>query len=142
MFGSSIPGNGRARRALLLAGVAAFAMGCTSRDRPITPTDPGGGSAIPLITITEPGSDTVVSEGVTLVIVGEVQDDVGVDSIFFDIQGALFSLPPTNVDGKTVSFQFTLATTGLAGTVVTISVTAKDVDGNQGGPTRRLLSIQ
>ena len=141
MFGSPIPGNDRARRALLLAGVA-FAMGCTSRDRPITPTDPGGGSVIPLITITEPGSDTVVSEGVTLVIVGQVQDDVGVDSIFFDIQGALFNLPPTNVDGVTVSFQFVLATAGLAGTVVTISVTAKDVDGNQGGPTRRLLSIQ
>ena len=135
MFGSPIPGNDRARRALLLAGIAAFAMGCSSRERPITPTDPGGGSAIPLITITEPGSDTVV-------IIGEVQDDVGVDSIFFDLQGAPFNLPATNVDGETVSFQFTLATTGLAGTVVTISVTAKDIDGNQGGPTRRLLSIQ
>ncbi len=142
MFGRPIPGNNRARRALLLAGIAAFTMGCSSRERPTTPNDPGGGSVIPLITITEPGSDTVVSEGVTLVIVGEVQDDVGVDSIFFDIQGAPFNLPPTNVDGKTVSFQFPLGTAGLAGTVVTISVTAKDDDGNQGGPTRRLLSIQ
>ena len=142
MFGSPIPGKDRARRALLLAGIAAFTMGCSSRERPITPTDPGGGSVIPLITITEPGSDTVVSEGATLVIVGEVQDDVGVDSIFFDLQGAPFNLPATNVDGEMVSFQFTLATTGLAGTVVTISITAKDDDGNQGGPTRRLLSIQ
>ena len=141
MLGSPIPGNDRARRALL-AGIAVFALGCTSRDRPITPTDPGGGSVIPLITITEPGSDTVVSEGATLVIVGEVQDDVGVDSIFFDIQGASFNLPPTNVAGPTVSFQFVLPTTGLAGTVVTISITATDDDGNQGGPTRRLLSIQ
>jgi hypothetical protein len=142
MFGSPIPGNDRARRALLLAGIAAFAMGCSSRDRPITPTGPGGGSEVPLITITEPGSDTVVSEGVTLVIIGEVQDDVSVDSLFIGIQGAPFNLPPTNVDGETVLFQFTLATTGLAGTVVTISVTAKDEDGNLGGPTRRMLSIQ
>ena len=97
---------------------------------------------MPLVIIIDPGSDTVVSEGVTLVITGQVQDDVGVDSIFFDIQGATFSLPPTNVDGETVSFQVTLPTTGLAGTVVTLSVTAKDEDGNLGGPTRRVLSIQ
>ena len=96
----------------------------------------------PLITITEPGSDTVVSEGATVVIFGEAQDDVSVDSIFFSIQGAPFALPPTNVDGETVTFSFTVPTTGLAGTVLTISVTAKDEDGNQGGPTRRLLSIQ
>lgn len=142
MFGSPIPGNDRARRALLLAGIAAFAIGCSGRDRPITPTGPGGGPVAPLITITEPGSDTVVSEGVTLVIVGEVQDDVNVDSIFFSLQGAPFNLLPANVDGELVSFQFTLPTAGLAGTVVTISVTAKDDDGNRGGPTRRLLSIQ
>ncbi len=142
MFGSPFPGNDHARRALLLAGIAAFAVGCSGRDRPITPTGPGNGSVVPLITITEPGSDTVVTEGATLVIIGEVQDDVNVDSIFFSIRGAPFNLPPTNVDGETVLFQFTLPTTGLAGTVVTISVTAKDDDGNQGGPTRRLLSIQ
>lgn len=117
-------------------------MGCSGRDRPITPTAPGGGAVIPLITITQPGSDTVVTEGATLVIVGEAQDDVGVDSLFFDIQGAPFSLPATNVDGEMVGFSFPLPTVGLAGTVLTISVTAKDEDGNQGGPTRRLLSIQ
>ena len=132
----------RARRALLLTGIAAFAVGCSGRDRPITPTGPGGGEVIPLIIITQPGSDTVISEGTTVVIIGEALDDVGVDSIFFDIQGAPFALPPTNVDGETVTFSFTIPTTGLAGTVVTISITAKDEDGNQGGPTRRLLSIQ
>jgi hypothetical protein len=98
MFGSPIPTFDRARRALLLAGIAAFAIGCSGRDRPVTPTGPGG-SVEPLITITEPGSETV-------------------------------------------TFSFTVPTTGLAGTVLTISVTAKDEDGNQGGPTRRLLSIQ
>jgi len=141
MFGSPIPTFDRARRALLLAGIAAFAIGCSGRERPITPTGPGG-SVEPLITITEPGSDTVVSEGATVVIFGEAQDDVSVDSIFFSLQGAPFALPPTNVDGKTVTFSLTVPTAGLAGTVLTISVTAKDEDGNQGGPTRRLLSIQ
>ncbi len=142
MFVSSIPGMDRARRALLLAGIVAFAVGCSGRDRPITPSGPGGGTVVPLITITQPGSDTVISEGTTVVIFGEALDDVGVDSIFFDIQGAPFALPPTNVDGETVTFSFTVPTTGLAGSVLTISITAKDEDGNQGGPTTRLLSIQ
>ena len=142
MPGCPIPGIDSARRILLMAGIAAFSIGCSGRDRPITPTGSGNGPGVPLVIIIDPGSDTVVSEGVTLVITGQVQDDVGVDSIFFDIQGATFSLPPTNVDGETVSFQVTLPTTGLAGTVVTLSVTAKDEDGNLGGPTRRVLSIQ
>jgi hypothetical protein len=142
MFVSPISGMDRARHALLFVGIAAFAVGCSGRDRPITPTGPGGGEVVPLITITQPGSDTVISEGTTVVIFGEALDDVGVDSIFFDIQGASFALPPTNVDGETVTFSFTVPTTGLAGSVLTISITAKDEDGNQGGPTTRLLSIQ
>jgi hypothetical protein len=142
MFVSLIPMIHRARRALLLASVAAFAVGCSGRDRPITPTGPGGGEVVPLITITQPGSDTVISEGSTVVVIGDAQDDIGVDSIFFTIQGAPFALPPTNVDGATVTFSFTVPTSGLAGSVLTISITAKDEDGNQGGPTRRLLSIQ
>lgn len=73
---------------------------------------------------------------------GDVLDDQGVDSVFFDIAGASFTIPPVNVDGAVVLWSFTLQTAGLAGDLLTISVTAKDLDGNYGGPTTRLLSIQ
>ena len=146
MFGRHILGENDARRALLLAGVAVFVMGCSDRDRPITPTGAGGGGStgpvIPVVTITYPGSDTVITAGPTLLVQGDVVDDFSVDSLFIDMQGAPFTFTASNVDGPLVLFSFTLPTAGLADSVLTISVTAKDEDGNLGGPAIRVLSVQ
>jgi len=134
-----------ARRPLVHAAIVALSLGCTTRDRPITPsgtTGPGGGSAIPLVTITDPGGDTVVTEGQSILIRGNVQDDLAVDSIFIDVQGGSSSILPLDVNGPVVPFEFQISTAGLAGTVVTISITANDEDGNTGGPAVRLLSVR
>jgi hypothetical protein len=121
-------------------------LGCSERDRPITPTGAGGsgstGPIIPVVTISAPGRDTIVPPDQTLLIRGDVVDDFGVDSIFIDIQGAPFTFAGSNVDGPLVLWSFTLSTTGLADSVLTISVTAKDEDGNVGGPAVRVLSVQ
>ena len=128
-----------------MATLAAAVTACGDRERPITPTGGGGGGGgpvIPLVTIIEPSADTVVPRDTALVIKGEVQDDLSVDSIFIDIQGAPFSIPPTDVSGTLVPYSFTFTTAGLGGTQVTISVSAKDEDGNLGGPAVRILSVQ
>jgi hypothetical protein len=143
MFRSSFREARHALRALSFLGITALVWGCGDRERPITPTGPGNaGPAIPLVTITAPGGDTTVARDTFLVIMGEVQDDVAVDSIFFDITGAQFSILPVDVDGTVVPYSFPISTTGLGGGQITISITAKDEDGNFGGPAVRILSVQ
>lgn len=146
MFGRQFYGHKNARRALLLAGVAVFVVGCSERDRPITPTGAGGsgstGPVIPVVSITHPGSDTVVAAGPTVLVQGDAVDDHSVDSLFIDIQGAPFAFTASNVDGPLVLFSFTVPTGGLADSVLILSVTAKDEDGNIGGPAVRVLSVQ
>jgi hypothetical protein len=143
MFHSSFWKARHSLRALAFLGITACVWGCGDRERPITPTGSGtGGPAIPLVTITAPGGDTTVARDTFLVIIGEVQDDITVDSIFFDITGAQFSILPVDVDGTVVPYSFPISTTGLGGTQITISITAKDEDGNLGGPATRILSVQ
>lgn len=144
MFSRSFGPVSRALPALSLAGVFAIA-GCGDRERPTTPSGPaggGGGPAIPLVTINAPGADTTVARDTFLVVRGEVQDDISVDSIFFDITGAQFSFLPADVDGPLVPYSFTFSTAGLGGSQITISISAKDEDGNLGGPATRILSVQ
>ena len=127
-----------------LASVAAVA-GCGDRERPVTPSGPaggGGGPTIPLVTIDAPGADTTVARDTFLVIRGTVQDDISVDSIFFDITGAQFSFLPADVSGILVPYSFSFSTVGLGGSQIVISISAKDEDGNLGGPATRILSVQ
>ena len=144
MFSSSFGKAGRALWVLSMVGIAAIVWGCSSRDRPTTLSGPGGtgGPSIPLVTIIAPGGDTTVARDTFLVIKGEVRDDLAVDSIFFDITGARFSILPVNVDGTLVPYSFTISTVGLGGAQITISISAKDEDGNLGGPATRVLSVQ
>jgi hypothetical protein len=116
---------------------------CNERDR-ITFPDPGDGIG-PSTTIDQPnGSDTTVDAGADFVVQGRTVDLDGVDTVYFLVIGGnqhfnpFVPRPPTD----TVRWGLPLSTTGRAGSTITVQVYGVDIQGNQGHPSTRQVSVQ
>ena len=91
---------------------------------------PTGNGAGPDVEITQPtrGKDTTVSAGGTMQIQGYAADPDGVDSVWFTLQGASFTIGPIHGNGDDTTF-FTLnLTAGELSDTGTIRIYISAVD--------------
>lgn len=91
---------------------------------------PTGNGAGPDVEITQPtrGKDTTVSAGGTMQIQGYAADPDGVDSVWFTLQGASFTIGPIHGNGDDTTF-FTLnLTAGELADTGTIRIYISAVD--------------
>ena len=117
-------------------------LGCDERERLTFSTDPEDRVG-PVSTIDPPSSDTTLTEGDLFVLGGRTIDPSGVDSIYFELEGANLSYLPIDGEGEdTVTFGLSLPTIGIAGRTITVRVFGVDLIGNRGATVARRLTIQ
>ncbi len=133
-----IPG-GAFRWAALVALVS-----CGERDRLVFPVENPGDGAGPATDITQPAaSDTVVTEGDLLIVVGRAIDLDGVDTVYFEVGGANQGFAPIKGQGRdTVNFALQLSTLNLSGATVLIQAHGVDLLGEQGNLVSRQIRIE
>jgi hypothetical protein len=131
------------RRVFRWAGLALVAS-CGERDRLTFPTENPGDGLGPVSVITEPvATDTVVVEGDLLTIRGRTTDADGVDSVYFDLEGANHSFAPIDGQGEdTVEFALQLSTLNFLGDTVLLTIHGVDMLGVQGGPVGRRIRLE
>ncbi len=120
--------------------VGLFLGACSERER-LTFESPNDGVG-PLATIERPGQDTAVSAGPGFMVVGQVSDSDGVDSVYFDITGGVTAFPPLNSDQDTVHFSLPITTSGQAGRSILVEVYGVDDAGNRGERAGRRLDVR
>lgn len=97
----------------------------------------------PQVVILDPGQDTTVTAGPAALVRGMVTDPAGIDTVRLDVQGGLSSFPPLAAEGDdTVTFQLPITTTGLAGTTITVRISAINLDGVVSDTAVRHITIQ
>lgn len=136
-------GLARRSRAWIIPGLIALTAACEERDRLTFPT-PGDGIG-PITTIDQPnGSDTTVSAGPDFFVNGRTIDPDGVDSVYFLVTGGnqnfhpLRPVPPSD----TVRFGLPISTSGRSGATILIQIHGVDTQGNQGGVSTRVITVQ
>ena len=123
-------------------GVAiAVLLGCDERDRL---TFPNADDMVgPISTIEPPATDTVLTEGDLFVLGGRAVDSSGVDSVFFELEGADFTYRPlAGAGADSVSFGLNIPTVGFGGQTITVQVFGVDMLGNRGATVARRLTIE
>ena len=117
------------RRTVFLATAALAVVGCQDRGRLVLTSPTGNGSG-PDVEITQPtrGRDTTVAAGGTMTILGYAADPDGIDSVWFTLQGASFSIGPIQGNGDdTTFFDIQLTSGELADTgTIRIYISAGD----------------
>lgn len=126
---------------------AALLVGCDERERLTFPsTGPGGGAEDdvgPVTTISIPSADSVLTEGHPFIVSGQTVDANGVDTVYFDAEGANQSFLPFAGNGEhTVDFGLPLSTGGRGGETIEIRVYGVDLLGNRGEGVTRRLSVE
>jgi hypothetical protein len=121
--------------------------GCDERERLTFPTEGGGGPDAPLGPVTviiQPiATDTLVTPGSVIDVRGLSTDPDGVDSVFFELDGVNFTLPPVVAEGRdTVNFAFQLFTNNFVGDTVVLRVFGVDVRGSQGDFVSRRFRLR
>jgi hypothetical protein len=119
----------------------AVLLGCGERDRLTFPNldDTVG----PIASITPPAGDTVLTDGDPFQLGGFAVDSSGVDSVFFNVEGADFTYLPIDGEGRdTVRFGLNIPTAGYAGSVITVTVFGVDLLGNRGATVARRITIE
>jgi hypothetical protein len=121
----------------------AFVAACGERDRLTFPSEiPGDGSG-PITEITRPTADTVVTAGDPLFILGRAFDADGVDTIYFEVDGATQGFAPIIGDGAdTVDFALQLSTLNSSGATVVFRAYGVDMLGGQGAPVSRQIRVE
>ncbi|MEO8199805.1 MAG: Ig-like domain-containing protein [Gemmatimonadota bacterium] len=122
-------------------GTGLLFLACSGRDRLTFPTSDDGLG--PDVTITDPSQDTTVSAGPAALIAGRVVDSDGIDTVYFDVQGGLSSFPPLLANGAdTVTFSLPVTTNGLAGSTITIAISAVNLAAIHGDTVSRQVTVQ
>jgi hypothetical protein len=121
--------------------------GCGERDRIGTAPDDGGGGGEgegPVTTIRLPGvEDTTVAAGPGLFVAGLVEDDDGIDSVYFETTGGVTTFEPFDDNGsREMSFALPITTAGQEGQQITVEVYGVDQLGNRGAPATRRIRVQ
>jgi hypothetical protein len=129
--------------AWVIAGLMGLASACEERDRLTFPT-PGDGIG-PITTIDQPnGSDTTVRAGPDFFVNGRTIDPDGVDTVYFLVTGGnqnfnpFRPVPPTD----TVRFGLPITTSGRSGQTILVQIHGVDTQGNQGGVSTRVITVQ
>lgn len=134
---------GRVFEPITLAGVGVLILaisGCNERDRLTFPVNDGQG---PQATITDPSQDTTVTAGPFALVGGRVIDLDGVDTVYFEVVGGASTFPPFFAGGDdSVSYSFSLVTSGLGGVTMTVMVYGTDVGGVRGDTAIRQVTVQ
>ncbi|MGH7658296.1 MAG: Ig-like domain-containing protein, partial [Gemmatimonadales bacterium] len=124
--------------ALLVAPVIAA---CSERER-ITSPDPGDGFG-PVVTITEPESDTTVTAGPGVFVAGHVLDNDGVDTLYIEVVNGNQSFNPLTFDKDSVRFDLPISTSSMAsGDSMIVVLFGVDAAGTRGAPAERRLFIK
>ena len=130
-----------ARKALILAVVLAAAAGCSERDRLTFPTSVDGLG--PLVTIFDPSGDTTVTAGPAALISGQVVDQDGVDTVYFDVIGGVTAFNPFFADGDdTVTFQLPITTQGQSGNIIEVLISGVNLAGLHGDTASIVITVQ
>jgi hypothetical protein len=118
--------------------------GCTERERLTFPVENPGDGVGPFTTITQPlVSDTAVTEGDLLVVTGYSVDHDGVDTVYFEADGAGQSFAPFPGEGAdSVPFAFQLSTIGISGASILVRAYAVDKTGDFGSASVRSIRIE
>ncbi|MFI5235631.1 MAG: Ig-like domain-containing protein [Gemmatimonadales bacterium] len=114
---------------MIALGAILCLAGCQDRERLVFPA-PGGDAAGPAVGIILPSRDTTIQVGGTVFVRGFAFDSDGVDSIWFTLQGAPFSLSPIHAGGSTDTafFSWTFNPSAFPDTgTVRLFVTAVDL---------------
>lgn len=133
-------GRRQTRLVLMLLGLAAA---CQARDR-LTFPDPGDGIG-PVTMFDSPnGSDTTVNAGADFVVNGRTVDPDGVDTVYFEVTGGNQSFNPfrPRPPSDTVRWGLPLSTTGRSGSTMTVQIYGVDLQGNQGAPSTRQVTVR
>lgn len=124
-----------------LAGV--LLLGCEERDRLTFSNNQPDDGVGPTVIIDSPFQDTVLTEGDFFILAGRAIDSSGVDTVYFDLEGANQSFLPLRGEGAdTVPFGLPLSTIGNSGRTIRVTVFAVDLPGNVGPAVLRRLSIE
>ena len=130
-----------ARKPLVWGVILTLVSGCNERDRLTFPTSSDGLG--PKITIFAPSADTTVSPGPNVLVNGQVVDQDGIDTVYFDVQGGVTNFNPYIARGvDTVTFQLPLTTNGLSGNIITVSVFGVNLAGLHGDTAVRHITVQ
>jgi hypothetical protein len=122
----------------------ALVTGCGERSR-LTFEDGGGpdDTTPPVAFIDAPAADTVLQDGPQFVVDARVGDDVGVDTVYVDLEGADHQLLPFSAGGTdTVRIGIPIITVGQHGRIITVQVFGVDLAGNRGARVIRKLTIE
>ncbi len=93
--------------------------------------------------IISPGQDTTVTAGPFAQVSGRVTDRDGIDTVYFDVTGGGASFQPYVASGAdTVNFSLPLATSGLNGVTMTVTIFATDLGGVRGDTAIRNVTVQ
>jgi len=121
-----------------------LAAGCAERERLTFPTESPGSGTGPITEIFQPnGADTVVADGMSLVVSGRSRDPDGVHAVFFEISGLNQGFQPLDAGGAdTVSFGLQLSTVGHGGDTAFIRIYAVDLLGDTGRAAVRQVRVR
>ncbi len=117
--------------------------GCDERERLTFPTVNDGLG--PVTTIEQPElTDTTVSPGAVVSVVGATVDQDGVDTVHFLVGGGNNNFPPFSPQQPetTIRFSLPLVTSGFSGSTFEVQIYGVDALGNRGGTSTRLIHIR
>ena len=129
--------------ALGMLATIVLGTGCAERDRLTFPTL--NDSIGPVTTIEQPEeTDTTVSPGAVVSVVGATVDEDGVDTVYFLVGGGNNSFPPfiPQQPETTIRFSLPLVTSGFSGSTFEVQIYGVDALGNRGGTSTRLIHIR